>query len=110
MNEGWVATRLGLKGIPSSAEEAMVARDIALAETTGGRLHVAHASTAGTLDLVRQAKARGLDVTCEATPHHLTLTDEAVLGVGAGRLRAALHRRLRHERQGRAAPALPHGR
>ena len=83
MNEGWVATRLGLKGLPRSAEEAMVARDIALAETTGGRLHVAHASTAGTVDLVRQAKARGLDVTCEATPHHLTLTDETVLGRGA---------------------------
>ena len=83
MNEGWVATRLGLKGLPRSAEEAMVARDIALAETTGGRLHVAHASTAGTVDLVRQARARGLDVTCEATPHHLTLTDEAVLGLGA---------------------------
>ena len=83
MNEGWVATRLGLKGLPRSGEEAMVARDIALAETTGGRLHVAHASTAGTVELVRQAKARGLDVTCEATPHHLTLTDEAVLGLGA---------------------------
>ena len=83
MNEGWVATRLGLKGLPRSAEEAMVARDIALAETTGGRLHVAHASTAGTVGLVRQAKARGLDVTCEATPHHLTLTDETVLGRGA---------------------------
>ena len=84
MNEGWVATRLGLKGLPRSAEEAMVARDIALAETTGGRLHVAHASTAGTVELVRQAKTRGLDVTCEATPHHLTLTDEAALGLGAG--------------------------
>jgi dihydroorotase len=84
MNEGWVATRLGLKGLPRSAEEAMVARDIALAETTGGRLHVAHASTAGTVELVRQAKERGLKVTCEATPHHLTLTDEAVLGRGGG--------------------------
>ena len=83
MNEGWVATRLGLKGHPRSAEEAMVARDIALAETTGGRLHVAHASTAGTVELVRQAKERGLKVTCEATPHHLTLTDETVLGRGA---------------------------
>ena len=83
MNEGWVATRLGLKGLPRSAEEAMVARDIALAETTGGRLHVAHASTAGTVELVRQAKERGLKVTCEATPHHLTLTDETVLGRGA---------------------------
>ena len=82
MNEGWVATRLGLKGLPRSAEEAMVARDIALAETTGGRFHVAHASTAGTVELVRQAKERGLKVTCEATPHHLTLTDETVLGRG----------------------------
>ncbi len=83
MNEGWVATRLGLKGLPRSAEEAMVARDIALAETTGGRLPAAHASTAGTVELVRQAKERGLKVTCEATPHHLTLTDETVLGRGA---------------------------
>ena len=80
VNEGWVATRLGLRGIPSSAEEIMVARDVELAALTGGRLHVAHASTAGTVELVRQAKARGLNVTCEVTPHHLTLTDEAVLG------------------------------
>ena len=80
INEGWVATRLGLRGIPNSAEEIMVARDIQLAELTGGRLHVAHASTAGTVELVRRAKERGLDVTCEVTPHHLTLTDEAVLG------------------------------
>jgi dihydroorotase len=69
-----------MKGIPNSAEEVMVARDISLAEMTGGRLHIAHASTAGTVDLVRQAKERGLPVTCEATPHHLTLTDEAILG------------------------------
>ena len=82
MNEGWVANRLGLRGIPNAAEDVMAARDIALAETTGGRLHIAHASTVGTVELVRQAKARGLDVTCEATPHHLTLTDEAVLGRG----------------------------
>ncbi len=80
VNEGWVATRLGLRGIPSSAEEIMVARDVELAALTGGRLHVAHASTAGTVELVRQAKARDLNVTCEVTPHHLTLTDEAVLG------------------------------
>ena len=82
-NEGWVSTRLGLKGIPNSAEEVMVARDIALAQTTGGRLHIAHASTAGTMELVRQAKQKGLNVTCEATPHHLTLTDEAPLGHGS---------------------------
>ena len=80
MNEGWVSNRLGVKGIPNSAEDVMVARDIALAELTNGRLHVAHASTSGTVELVRQAKARGLSVTCEVTPHHLTLSDETVLG------------------------------
>ncbi len=86
MNEGWVSTRLGLRGMPGSAEEVMVARDIALAELTGGRLHIAHASTAGTVALVRQAKDKGLNVTCEVTPHHLTLTDETVLGSrGEGR-------------------------
>ena len=80
MNEGWVSNRLGIRGIPGSAEEIMVARDIALAELTGGRLHLAHVSTAGTLELVRSAKERGVNVTCEVTPHHLTLTEEAVLG------------------------------
>ena len=80
MNEGWMSNRLGIRGIPSSAEEIMVARDIALAELTGGRLHLAHISTAGTLELVRSAKAKGINVTCEVTPHHLTLTEEAVLG------------------------------
>jgi dihydroorotase len=78
MNEGPTSFRLGLKGMPSAAEEAMVARDIALLERTGGKLHIAHASTAGTIDLVRRAKARGLAVTAEATPHHFTLTEEAV--------------------------------
>jgi dihydroorotase len=80
MNAGWVATRLGLNGIPNSAEEVMVARDIHLAELTGGHVHIAHASTAGTAELVRKAKTKGLKITCEVTPHHLTLTDEAVLG------------------------------
>jgi len=84
MNEGWVATRLGLKGMPNTAEEAMVARDISLSELTGGRIHLAHISTAGTLDMVRDAKERGINVTCEVTPHHLTLTDEAVLSIGDG--------------------------
>jgi dihydroorotase len=78
MNEGAMAFRLGLKGMPAAAEEAMAARDIALLERTGGRLHIAHASTAGTVDLMRRAKARGLAVTAEATPHHFTLTEEAV--------------------------------
>ena len=80
MNEGWVSSRLGLAGYPSAAEESIVARDIALAEMTGGHFHVAHLSTAGSADLVRQAKAKGLRVTAEVTPHHLTLTEEWVLG------------------------------
>lgn len=81
MNEGAVATRLGLKGWPASAEEVMIARDIRLAELTGGRLHVAHVSTARGVDLVRQAKAQGIRITAEATPHHLAMTDEWVAGV-----------------------------
>ena len=80
MNEGWISNRLGLKGIPGSAEEVMAARDIELAGLTRGRLHIAHASTAGTVELVRRAKERGVNVTCEVTPHHLTLSEEAVLG------------------------------
>ncbi|MHB1398424.1 MAG: dihydroorotase [Trichloromonadaceae bacterium] len=80
MNEGFVATELGLKGIPWVAEDAATARDIMLAEFTGGKLHVAHVSTKGSVELVRQAKKRGVRVTCEATPHHFTLTDEAVRG------------------------------
>lgn len=78
MHEGLYSTYYGLKGIPDAAEEIMVARDIRLAEMTCGRLHIAHLSTAGSLDLVRQAKSRGVRVTCEVTPHHLTLTDEVV--------------------------------
>ena len=84
MNEGWVSNRLGIRGAPNSAEDTMVARDIALARLTGGRIHIAHLSTAGALDLVRQAKRSGVNATCEATPHHLTLTDEAVMGNPAG--------------------------
>jgi dihydroorotase len=80
MNEGIVATRMGLKGIPAAAEESIVARDIALAEFTGGRLHIAHASTAGSVELIRHAREKGIRVTAEVTPHHLTLTDEAVIG------------------------------
>ncbi|MCJ7509800.1 MAG: dihydroorotase [Dehalococcoidia bacterium] len=79
MHEGWVANRLGLRGIPAAAEEAAVARNIALAEFTGTHLHVAHVSTAGSVELVRAAKARGVQVTAEVTPHHLALTDEAVM-------------------------------
>jgi dihydroorotase len=78
MHEGYVSTVLGLKGIPAVAEEIMIARDCMLAEYTRGRLHVAHVSTAGAVEIIRQAKARGVNVTAEVTPHHLTLTDEAV--------------------------------
>lgn len=80
MNEGALATRLGLPGIPAAAEEVMVARDLLLAKLTGCRLHVAHVSTAGSLALIRAAKAAGVAVTCEVTPHHLFLTEEAVEG------------------------------
>ena len=80
MAEGWVSNRLGLRGIPAAAEESMAARDIALAELTGGKLHLAHISTAGAVELVRRAKEQGLDVTAEVCPHHLTLTEERVLG------------------------------
>lgn len=77
MNEGAVATRIGIKGQPVCAESAMVARDLEIVEWTGARYHVAHASTARTVALVRDARRRGLPVTCEVTPHHLALTDEA---------------------------------
>lgn len=82
MHEGEWSTRLGLKGIPGSAEDVMVARDLILAEDTGGRYHVAHLSTARSLDLVRGAREKGLRVTCEITPHHLVLTDEEVAKTG----------------------------
>lgn len=89
MAEGPVATHLGLDGIPAAAEEAMIARDIALAESTGGRLHVAHLSTAGSVPLVREAKDRGLNVTAEVCPHHLTVTDQWVLGAKGAATEAA---------------------
>jgi dihydroorotase len=77
MNEGAVSTRIGIRGQPACAESAMVARDLEIVEWTGARYHVAHVSTARTVALVRDAKRRGLPVTCEVTPHHLALTDEA---------------------------------
>jgi len=82
MHEGPAATRLGLKGVPAASEEVMVSRDLALVELTGGRLHIAHLSTAGAVRAVREAKRRGLSVTAEVTPHHLTLTDEDVARSG----------------------------
>jgi dihydroorotase len=77
MNEGIISTELGLKGMPVEAEDIMVFRDICLLRKTGGRLHVAHISSGGAVELVRQAKAKGLPVTCEVAPHHFTLTEEA---------------------------------
>jgi dihydroorotase len=80
MHEGKISTMLGLHGIPAAAEEVMVARDLILCELTGGRLHLAHMSSAGSIRMIREAKARGVRVTAEACPHHFSLTDEAVIG------------------------------
>jgi len=80
MHEGVVSARLGLPGMPAAAEESAIARDLSLARLTGGRLHLSHVSTAGSIELVRRAKADGLAITCEVTPHHLALTDEWVAG------------------------------
>lgn len=82
MNRGLNSTMAGFRGIPNEAEEIIVARDIALAGLTGGRLHLTHISTAGSLELIRRAKSRGLRVTCDVTPHHLLLTDDSVLESG----------------------------
>jgi dihydroorotase len=83
VNEGPVATSLGLKGIPGIAEDVCVGRDLILAQATGAHLHIAHISTAGAIELVRAAKRRGTRVTCEVTPHHFTLTEGAVTRFGA---------------------------
>jgi dihydroorotase len=79
MHEGWVSTRLGLRGVPVAAEEAMVARDIALAEETGSHVHIAHVSAAGSVPLIAAGKERGVPVTAEVTPHHLALIHDAVM-------------------------------
>ncbi|HOB89370.1 MAG TPA: dihydroorotase [Bacillota bacterium] len=78
MHEGYYSTLYGLQGIPAAAEEIMIARDVRLAGITGARLHLCHVSTEGSLRIIEQAKAAGISVTCEVTPHHLTLTDETV--------------------------------
>ena len=78
MHEGLISMILGLPGIPAAAEDVMVSRDIALAEATGGRLHICHVSTSNSVDALRRAKNRGVRVTAEATPHHFTLTDECL--------------------------------
>jgi len=81
MHEGVVSARLGLPGIPSAAEEVAVARDIAIAEMTGARLHLTHISTRGAIASIRDAKSRGIRITCDVTPHHLAMTDDWVAGV-----------------------------
>jgi dihydroorotase len=99
MNEGALASRLGHKGIPRQAESIAVARDIALAELTGARLHVTHISTRESVDLIRQAKARGVKVTADCTPHHFALTEEAVVRCGTN---AKMNPPLREEADRRA--------
>ncbi|MEK7214666.1 MAG: dihydroorotase, partial [Chloroflexota bacterium] len=84
MHEGSVSTRLGVRGWPAAGEDIMVARNIELSRLTGARVHIAHLSTAGGVEMVRRGKAEGLAVTAEVTPHHLTLTHERVLGCGHG--------------------------
>jgi len=79
MNEGVISTKLGLRGMPSAAEEIAIARDLALAELTGGRLHIAHVTSEGSVELIRRAKEKGINISTEVTPHHLTLTEERVL-------------------------------
>src|SRR5436853_4168994 len=78
MNEGYESMRLGLRGLPAAAEEVMVYREIALAELTGARVHILHVSTAGSVELIRHGKRRGVRVTGEACPHHFLLTDESL--------------------------------
>ena len=78
MHEGLVSLMLGLPGMPAAAEDVMTGRDIALAEATGGRIHIMHVSTAGSVEIMRRAKARGVRVTTEVCPHHFTLTDECL--------------------------------
>lgn len=78
MHEGFYSTYYGLRGIPAAAEEVMVARDIILAKLTGAKVHICHVSSAGSVELIRRAKEEGVNITCEVTPHHLVLTDEAV--------------------------------
>ena len=95
INEGVISARLGLRGIPTAAEENMIIRDLALARLTGGWLHIAHVSTAGSVELIRRAREQGISVTAEVTPHHLTLTEEAV---AAGNTNAKVNPPLRTER------------
>ncbi len=98
MHEGFYSTLLGMRGIPAASEETLVARDVILAKLTNAHVHIAHLSTAGAIDVVRRARAEGIKVTCEVTPHHIALGDEAVLNFSTNLkmnppLRAESHRR-----------------
>jgi len=99
MNDGEISTKLGLRGIPTAAEEIMVARDIILAELTGGHLHIAHISTKGSVNLIREAKKRGVNITCETAPHYFSLTEKEVLGYNTN---AKMNPPLRTERDVKA--------
>jgi dihydroorotase len=97
MHEGYYSTLLGMGAIPAASEETLVARDVILARTTGAQLHIAHLSTAGAVEAIRAARAQGVRVTCEVTPHHIALTDEAVQSFSTNLkmnppLRSAAHR------------------
>src|SRR5262249_4831722 len=81
MAEGIVATALGLPGVPAEMEDIMIARDLMLARLSGGHTHICHVSTEGGVELIRRAKSEGIKVTAEVTPHHLTMTDELVMGI-----------------------------
>ena len=105
MHEGIVSARLGLAGVPAAAEESAVSRDIALAKLVGARVHLTHLSTEGSIDLVRRAKREGVPVTCDVTPHHLSMTDEWV----AGRRMFAWEQGLKGERtDDERATAMPY--
>ena len=106
MHEGWVAARLGLRGRPSSAEETLVARDIALAELANAHLHVQHVSTAGSVALIRAARARGARVTAEVTPHHLALTHEEVAFAPGDRDPGGGYRRIGYHPHAKVNPPL----
>ncbi len=106
MHEGLVSLILGLPGMPAVAEDVMIGRDIALAEATGGRIHIMHVSSAGSVELIRRAKARGVRVTTEVCPHHFTLTDECLRTFDSNYkmsppLREPAARRRLHRRPGR---------
>ncbi len=109
INEGRVSSKLGLKGIPAAAEESMVARDLTLAKLTGAKLHIAHVSTHGSVELIRRAKEDGISVTAEVTPHHLTLTEERIIGKDGRKNNnapAAEAKRVRYDTNAKVNPPL----